>query len=58
MRKLAYTWRSILLMTVFLITGPVSAQDLPDVQYYGYKIVHHMSAEIKHIDQFGFPSKG
>lgn len=28
--------------------------DLPDWQYVGYKIVHHMTAQIKHIDEFGF----
>lgn len=28
--------------------------ELPDVQYYGYKIVHHMGAEVDHIEKFGF----
>jgi len=28
--------------------------DLPDWQYVGYKIVHHMTAQLEHIDQFGF----
>jgi len=28
--------------------------DLPDVQYYGYKIVHHMGAVVDHIEKFGF----
>lgn len=28
--------------------------DLPDVQYYGYKIVHHMGAVVEHIKKFGF----
>jgi len=28
--------------------------DLPDWQYVGYKIVHHMTAQIKHVDEFGF----
>jgi hypothetical protein len=28
--------------------------DLPDWQYVGYKIVHHMTAQLKHIDEFGF----
>jgi len=32
-----------------------SAPDgLPDVQYYGYKIVHHVGATIQHIERFGF----
>ncbi|MFC2125738.1 DUF1254 domain-containing protein [Bacteroidota bacterium] len=29
-------------------------QDLPDWQYVGYKIVHHMSLQLKHIDEIGF----
>jgi hypothetical protein len=40
-----------------LASGTASAQkskNLPDVQYYGYKIVHHMAAVIKHIETFGF----
>jgi len=30
------------------------SEDLPDWQYVGYKIVHHMTAQIKHIEDFGF----
>ncbi len=30
------------------------SEDLPDWQYVGYKIVHHMSLQLKHIDEFGF----
>ncbi len=29
-------------------------KDLPDVQYYGYKIVHHMASVVDHIEKFGF----
>jgi hypothetical protein len=29
-------------------------EDLPDWQYVGYKIVHHMSLQLKHIEEFGF----
>ncbi|MBT7303101.1 MAG: DUF1254 domain-containing protein [Victivallales bacterium] len=29
-------------------------KNLPDVQYYGYKIVHHMGAVVDHIEKFGF----
>ena len=29
-------------------------KDLPDVQYYGYKLVHHMDAVVGHIEKFGF----
>lgn len=42
---------------VALAGGPSTAlaeDNLPDVQYYGYKIVHHMSAVIGHIETFGF----
>jgi len=28
--------------------------ELPEVQYYGYKIVHHMGAVVDHIERFGF----
>ena len=28
--------------------------DLPDVQYYGYKIVHHVGATVEHVQNFGF----
>jgi hypothetical protein len=28
--------------------------DLPDVQYYGHKIAHHMGVTVRHIEQFGF----
>lgn len=37
--------------------GTASAQqkdNLSDVQYYGYKIVHHMGAVVDHIEKFGF----
>ena len=28
--------------------------DLPDWQYVGYKVVHHMTAQMQHIEEFGF----
>jgi hypothetical protein len=31
-----------------------TSEDLSDVQYYGYKIVHHMSSVVGHIEKFGF----
>ena len=31
-----------------------TSKDLSDTQYYGYKIVHHMAAEVDHIEKFGF----
>jgi hypothetical protein len=41
-----------------LFSSPVaqaqSDKDLPDVQYYGYKIVHHMGAVVEHIEKYGF----
>ena len=30
------------------------SEELPDWQYVGYKIVHHMSLQLKHIDEIGF----
>ena len=41
-------------IVLFSISTLAQSEDLPDVQYYGYKIVHHMGAEVKHIEQFGF----
>ena len=42
---------SILIAT----TGYAQAgEDLPDVQYYGYKIIHHMSSVVDHIEKYGF----
>ena len=35
-------------------SGQVAPADLPDVQYVGYKIVHHMGATVEHIREFGF----
>lgn len=28
-------------------------KDLPESQYIGYKVVHHMGASVKHLDNFG-----
>jgi len=28
--------------------------DLPEAHYAGYKVVHHMTAQTKHIEEFGF----
>ncbi|MBW1939231.1 MAG: DUF1254 domain-containing protein [Deltaproteobacteria bacterium] len=49
-------WMMIAILALF--SSPVaqaqSDKDLPDVQYYGYKIVHHMGAVVEHIEKFGF----
>ncbi len=37
-----------------LVSSTSTAQDLTDVQFYGYKVTHHMGAMIQHLDQFGF----
>lgn len=45
------------IMFVVLSFGTAMAQqnkNLPDVNYYGYKIVHHMGAVVDHIEEFGF----
>ena len=31
-----------------------SAEELTDVEFYGYKVTHHMGAMVQHIDEFGF----
>ena len=37
-------------------TAPVTsaAADLPEAQYVGYRVVHHMTAQTKHVEEFGF----
>lgn len=45
MLVVAFSGRSVIAGTL---------KDLPDVQYYGYKIVHHMGAVVGHIEKFGF----
>jgi len=45
------------LLVLAVLSSTASAQsknDLPDWQYYGYKVVHHMGAVVDHIEQFGF----
>lgn len=45
------------LLLTAVLSSTASAQsknDLSDMQYYGYKIVHHMAAVVDHIEQFGF----
>ena len=45
------------LVLSFLVATTGFAQEqenLPDVQYYGYKIIHHMSSVVDHIEKFGF----
>lgn len=52
MKKLLLTLAlSILVAT----TGFAKEQkNLPEVQYHGYKVVHHMTAVVDHIEEFGF----
>jgi len=44
------------LATAFLCAAPVMAQEqeLTDVEFYGYKVTHHMGAMVQHMDEFGF----
>ena len=44
-----------LVVTTFLATV-AAAQDrvLTDVEFYGYKVTHHMGAMIEHLQEFGF----
>ena len=30
------------------------SSDLPEAQYVGYRVVHHMTAQTKHVEEFGF----
>ena len=52
MKKLLLT---LALSLIIASTGFAQAsEDFSDVQYYGYKIVHHMGAVVKHIEKHGF----
>jgi len=31
-----------------------TSQELSDVEFYGYKVTHHMGAMVQHLDKFGF----
>jgi len=51
--------KNTLLRIVFILfaatAGLAQAADkLTDVEFYGYKVTHHMGAMIKHLDKFGF----
>ena len=52
MKKLLST---LALSFLVATTGFAQAgEDLPDEQYYGYKIVHHMGLVVEHIEKYGF----
>jgi hypothetical protein len=49
--------KNALVVTVIAIIacrGVAFADDLPEVQYHAYKVVHHMTAVIEHVEKFGF----
>ena len=37
-----------------IVESMAQQKNLPDWQYVGYKIVHHMTLQMKHIEKFGF----
>jgi hypothetical protein len=45
-----------LLVSIFLSTYALAQTNdkLTDVEFYGYKVVHHMGAIVQHLDKFGF----
>ena len=46
-----------LLLTLLIASlgcGFVAAEELSDVEFYGYKVTHHMGAMVQHIEKFGF----
>ena len=51
MKKILFT----LALTVLIATTGFAQQqkDLPEYQYIGYKVVHHMAAVVDHLEQFG-----
>jgi hypothetical protein len=52
MKKILLT----LVLSILITTSGFAQEqkDLPDVQYYGYKITHHMGAIVQHLEKFGF----
>lgn len=49
--------KTLLVATALAFSTPAHAQEretLPDVQYHAYKVVHHMTAVIEHMEEFGF----
>ena len=55
MKKLT-TLGCMIALLVSLSTQVRAEENLPDVQYYGYKIVHHMGAVVDHIEKFVCPT--
>jgi len=52
MKKLFIT---LMLMLSFTISGFAQVgEDLTNVEFYGYKVTHHMGAIVQHLDKFGF----
>ncbi len=42
------------LAVMALMSGVAKADDLGDVKYHAYKVVHHMTAVIEHLEKFEF----
>ena len=55
-RSYQMVWMAIALLTLF--SGPAawaqSNTEPTDVEFYGYKVTHHMGAMVQHIEKFGF----
>jgi hypothetical protein len=43
-----------MVLMVVIAGSTATADELTDVEFYGYKVTHHMGAMIKHLDKFGF----
>ena len=56
MSNIKKTMTILMTLCAFLCATPVMAQDqeLTDVEFYGYKVTHHMGAIVQHMDKFGF----
>ena len=52
MKKLLLTLALSVLVTTTCFAG--EQKNLPDGQYHAYKVVHHMTAVIEHMEKFGF----
>ena len=41
-------------IAIVISQGMALGEDLTDVEFYGYKVTHHMGAMVQHLDKFGF----
>ena len=52
--KAFFRGQLLALLLAGLVSSASMAQELTDVEFYGYKVTHHMGAIVQHLDEFGF----